>query len=212
MKKLFIYGAGGLGRDVFQIVSTKTDIEVLGFIDDFKAGNKISGIKIFNYDAVKNDYNDCFIVLAFGDPILKHKIHQKIKKDNVNYISIISKQCFVSEDARMGKGCIIYPGTIIASNVCLGDNVVISGNTSIGHDVVVSDMSFIGFNCSIGGNTKIGKNNFIGSGSHIKDELKIGDNNIIGLNSKVLKSLSSDKIYYSEVKKIVKKNNKTGVF
>lgn len=212
MKRVFIYGAGGLGRDIAQIISDIEDIKLLGFIDDYKKNDKLIDFDVFKYEYVKNKFNDFFIVIAFGDPRLRSEAYKKIKKDNIRLVTIISKNSFVASDTEIGEGCIIYPFTIIASNVKIDDNIVISGNSSIGHDSQIDSNSFIGFNCSVGGNTRIGKNNFIGSGTHIKDELKIGNSNIIGLNSKVINSLSSNNIYYNENNQIVKNNNGTGVF
>lgn len=214
MKNVFIYGAGGLGRDTLEIASKNNNISILGFIDDYKAGSIINGKKVYKYEEVKTDYDNFFIVLAFGDPLLKNKIYKKIicDNDNVKFTNIISKDSFISSTAKIGTGCIIYPGVFIGANVVINDNVIICGNSSIGHDAVINDMCSIAFNCSIGGYTTIGNTTFVGSGSHIKDELQIGNNNIIGINSNVIKTLPSNIVYYNKITSIFKDNNKSGVF
>ncbi len=212
MKNIIIYGAGGLGRDIADMILTENKANILGFIDDNKAGKKIDNFNIYNFEQVKKEFSDFYLVLAVGDPIIKSKIKSKLEPEEVKYANIVSEDAYVSKSADLGRGCVVYPEAILGANVKLGDHVLICGNTSIGHDAVVKDMSSIAFNCSIGGNTIIGRDSYVGSGTHIKDELEIGKNCIVGMNSSLLNDLSSSKIYYNKIKKTIKENKKRGIF
>jgi sugar O-acyltransferase (sialic acid O-acetyltransferase NeuD family) len=198
MKKVYVYGAGGLGRDIIELAEAELDkkeYEVAGFIDDNKATQNllILGYKVFSVASIAKD---SYIVLAFGDPLIKKKIKKKIKLFGFKSLSIISKDAFISRTANIEEGVIIYPNSVIGSNTILRKDVLICGNVSIGHDVVIEEDSSISFNSSIGGFSKIGMGVYVGSGSHIRDEIEIGNNSLVGMGSVVIKSVESKKIVF----------------
>lgn len=220
MKKLFIYGAGGLGRGVIElaeIINSKDNIwDIKGFIDDSKVikGKKINGYNVYSFEDIKNRFNsdDVEISVAIGDPYIKKNIIKNIEKLNCKVASLIHPNCYISKWNQIGKGVIIRDGCSISTNVIMHDYVIINMNCSIGHDVVINDYVTISPGSNISGNVNIGEMTYIGSGVNIRDELTIGDGAIVGIGSTVVKNIPSDVVVVGNPARVLKENIEKKVF
>jgi UDP-3-O-[3-hydroxymyristoyl] glucosamine N-acyltransferase LpxD len=67
--------------------------------------------KLFNY--MSSEWNDLYEVKVFGT-------------------SFVAPNCCISKTAKIGNGCIIFPGVYIGPNCRIGDHVIIKSNTIIG--------------------------------------------------------------------------------
>lgn len=213
MEKLFLYGAGGVARDIINLNKIEQQFEIVGIIDDYKKG-KIYEIPIYSFNEMEENFNkdQLSILITLGDPNIKKKVYEELKYNKkIKLASYISKEVLIL-NSKIGNGVIIYPNTIISSDCQIKNNVLIGANTSIGHDCLIGDFVSITFNCAIGGNTKIGNLSYIGSNSVLRDEIKIGKNCIIGMGSIITEDLENKKLYYNKQEKIIKENNLKSIF
>lgn len=213
MEKLFLYGAGGVARDIINLNKIEQQFEIVGIIDDYKKG-KIYEIPIYSFKEMNENFNkeQLSILITLGDPNIKKKVYEEFKyNEKIKLVSYISKKALIL-NSKIGNGVIIYPNTIISSDCQIKDNVLIGANTSIGHDCLIGDFVSITFNCAIGGNTKIGKLSYIGSNSVLRDEIKIGKNCIVGMGSIVTKDIEANKVFYNKSEKVKFENNLKEIF
>lgn len=214
MENIYIYGAGGVGRDLIELITAENQYNICGMVDDYNKKKEIMGVPILTLNDLRSIREKISIIISLGEPQLREKIKERITKElsNVEFVSIVSSRAFISKTAKIGKGIIIYPNSFVGSNVVIDDNCLIGANTSIGHDCEIFSNVVVTFNCSIGGKTKLKNNAYIGSGSHIRDEIEIGSNVIIGMGSIVLNNINDDSIYYNEIRKVIKKNSSERIF
>ena len=207
MEKLFLYGAGGVARDIINLNKIEQQFEIVGIIDDYKKG-KIYEIPIYSFNEMEENFNkdQLSILITLGDPNIKKKVYEELKYNKkIKLASYISKEVLIL-NSKIGNGVIIYPNTIISSDCQIKNNVLIGANTSIGHDCLIGDFVSITFNCAIG------KLSYIGSNSVLRDEIKIGKNCIIGMGSIITEDLENKKLYYNKQEKIIKENNLKSIF
>lgn len=211
-KQIFLYGAGGVARDIINLNKIEQQFEIIGIIDDYKKG-RIYEIPIYSFKEVRESFKKQLnILITLGDPTIKKKVYADFKnRENIKLISYISKKSLII-NSKIGEGVIIYPNTIISSDCQIKNNVLIGANTSIGHDCLIEDFVSITFNCAIGGNTKIEELSYVGSNSVLRDEINIGKNCIIGMGSIVTENLENEKLYYNRQEKIIKENNLKSIF
>lgn len=213
MNKIFLYGAGGVARDIINLNKIEQQFEIVGIIDDYKK-EKIYEIPIYSFEEMKENFNkeQLNILITLGDPNIKKKVYEEFKyNEKIKLASYISKKALIL-NSKIGNGVIIYPNAIISSDCQIKDNVLIGANTSIGHDCLIGDFVSITFNCAIGGNTKIGKLSYIGSNSVLRDEIKIGKNCIVGMGSIVTKDIEENKVFYNKLEKMIFENNLKEIF
>lgn len=194
MKRVYIVGAGGFGRELLwwikDINKIKPTWEIAGFLDD--DSHALDGYEC-DYRIVGSikDWkpkNDEEFALALGSPSLKRKIVEILKPKGAHFASIIHPTAMVSEFAHYGEGFIMFPYAKLSANSTVGEFVTLL-STPIGHDTVIGDYSVISGNCSVVRNVVIGKDVFLAAGVCIAQDVHIGDGAYLGLGSVVLKDV-----------------------
>lgn len=191
MKKLIIYGAGGLGREVKSMLSQCTEAyQLIGFLDDgCEAGKVVEGIKVLGgLPWLATCPQDVQVVLAMGDPKVKGEILSQIKSEwKIQYATIIHNRATIQalEFVQLGVGCVLGAGSVLTTGITVGSHVLINLNVTVGHDSVIGDCSSIMPGVSIAGEVTLGREVMIGSGADIINRIKIGDQAIIGAGSVV---------------------------
>lgn len=186
MKKLAIYGAGGLGREVAaQIVnSVKKDEgiewDLIGFFDDtMDPGVNIShfGKTLGGIDALNQWPEPLNVALAFGAPKTIRAIRAKITNPFVSFPNIIAEDFMINdtETFSIGEGNIIKGGSYVSTNVHIGNFNVLNGNIGFGHDDTVGDYNVFLPNVRVSGNVTIGDGCLFGTMSFIHQKLTVPD-------------------------------------
>jgi sugar O-acyltransferase (sialic acid O-acetyltransferase NeuD family) len=191
MQKLVIYGAGGLGREVKSMLHQSTqEFDLIGFLDDgLAAGSSIAGVPVLgNSDWLSNCPSDIQIVLAIGNPRVKHQVWQQINsKGAVKFATLIHQRSIIQDkdSVHIGMGSIIGAGVVLTTGITVHNHVLINLNVTIGHDTIVGDCCSIMPNASLAGEVQLGQRVMIGSGANIINRIKIGDDAIVGAGSVV---------------------------
>lgn len=199
MQDIVIIGAGGVGKEtawiIEQINELKPTFNILGFIDDNNGliHKNINGYKVLgNVDWLLNIDKNIGVVCAIANYKVKKSIMEKLSLKNFDYPSIISLDVYINNTNIIGKGCIIYPGVLITTNIKLGDHVIISPKCGIGHEAVIEDYCSVLWNVSISGNVKIEEGCLIGSGTTIIQNKTIGRETILGAGAVVVKDIQKN--------------------
>lgn len=203
MKKIAVYGAGGLGREIaclIRIINQKTLLwEFIGFFDDGKEigtsneyGEILGGIDELNKISFPLD-----LIVAIGKPQTVSSIVNKIKNENIDYPNLISPDVIFldRENYEMGKGNIFCSGCLLSCNVKIGNFNLFNGFIPVGHDTSIGDFNAFMPNVKISGEVSIGNRNFLGVGSIVLQKVAIGNETIIGANSLVIKKTEDGLTY-----------------
>lgn len=214
--QLYIYGAGGLANDVFELASrlnTKSQKwDDFYFIDDFNNNHLFLDKEVVSYDHAINNKKNAEIIIAIGEPALREKLYKKVKNDGFYIATLIDQSVIISENVNVGEGAIILPYVCASGNAKIGNNVVIMPQTVFGHDTVICDGAIIGAQTFIGGHTIIGENVYVASGSIISDRIQIGSDSIISLGSVVYKNVPAETIVMGNPSRVIRKNDDKRVF
>jgi sugar O-acyltransferase (sialic acid O-acetyltransferase NeuD family) len=217
--KLFIYCAGGFGKEVCDIAkrltkSNKKWDEIYFIDDDVSLGNKFYDKKLFTFEAVleKNNLNSFEVLIANGEPAIRKLIYNRLKSNKVKLATLVDNSAIVSDTAKMGEGVIVTAYCLIASSAAVENNVVINVKAIIGHDVNIGGHAVISSHVNIGGATTVGKNSYIGMGVQIKEGLNIGKDVIVGMGSVVYNDIPDGVISLGNPAKPMRKNIDRRVF
>lgn len=191
-KRTAIIGAGGLGRETFDLIRSfdpqGEQWEIQGFIDkapDERLLNDM-GSKWLGTD---DDFlgapdSDC-VVLAVGDPQIRSYLAQHYVEAGVPIASIIHPTAIVGSLTSIGVGSIVSAGAMVLNNCQIGSFVLIDRSAMVGHDCVIRDFVTLHPASVVSGGVRIGDRSRLGTCSCVLPNLKIGKSVTIGAGAVV---------------------------
>ncbi len=190
--KLFIYCAGGFGKEIadtaMRVNQSNNKWDEIYFIDDDASlGNEFYGVELFTFEAVLEKFylNSFEVVIANGEPVIRKLIYDKLMANNIKLTTIVDNSAIISDTAKIGEGVIVTAYCSISSSAVVGNNVAINTKAIVGHDVRLGEHCVVSSLVNIGGATPVGENSYIGMGAQIKEGLTIGKDVIVGMGSVV---------------------------
>ena len=193
MKKLFIYGASGHGKVVYELAKLN-GYEVLGFIDD-ASPKYILAYNSISFEHFIKTHKDCPVALGIGVCDIREKIYNKLKSHGLNIVTLIHPTTIMSSFSSVEEGSVVMAGAVINPDTKIGTGAIINTGTVVDHDCNVGNFAHIAPNSSVAGNVTIGDRSFIGIGSSIIQNIKITSDVTVGAGSVVVKDLTEAKTY-----------------
>ena len=210
--KALIYGVSSVGKSIKLILGSSSEIEVVGFIDDYKRkGSKFYGLDIIGdfSDLVKlkeQGMNSIFFGIGYTNMKLRGELFNRVKKLGFMTPNVIHPSALVDKSAKLSSGDIILAGVIIDRDVEIGDNVLFYAGCIISHDVQISNNVFFAPGVTVAGFVKVQKGSFIGAGSTIIGKISIGKYAIVGAGSVVIKDVPDNAVVAGVPARVIRYN------
>jgi len=210
--KLGIYGAGGLGREVYvlaqQINHAARRWDEIFFIDDVTQEQQVMGAKVFRYDDCPAD---CEVIIGIGEPVLREKLAHKVNAARP-LATLIHPDVFIPDNSQIGAGAIICTGNFISCNVTVGENTLIQPRACVGHDCEIGSHSVISSMVTLAGACVVGDRTFIGMNCCVKEKTRIGADAILGMGSAVFTDVTAATIVLGNPARAMRQNDSGKVF
>jgi len=180
---VYLYGAGGHGKVVLDILET-CGVEVGGFFDEdttkiverYSTSRFTGGVGLM----------DSVFIITIGNNNIRRAIVSKI---NIGFAKAIHPSSVISKNVVIKQGTVVMPGTIINTCSQIGEHCIINSGAIIEHDCVINNFVHIAPNATLCGGITIGEGSLIGAGSVILPGVQIGKWCVVGAGSVVLKNL-----------------------
>lgn len=202
MRQLVIFGAGGFGREVLQLVRDVNAAEVawecLGFVADVVPDKEttaatVGGLPLLGGIEWLRAHPQVEVVVAVGASAARWKIVQRIVAGCPNrFATLVHPRAWVGEGVEIGPGSIVCAGALLTTDICIGRHVHINIGSTIGHDAVLEDFVTLNPSVNISGNARILAGTEIGTGSVVIPKCCVGPWTIVGAGSVVIASLKEN--------------------
>lgn len=212
MRNIAIYGAGGLGKEVYLLIKELNTISkvwnFVGYYDRMyeKGYNNGYGTVIGDLEDLNNIDSDLDLVIAMGDSSIRKLVVDSIKNIKIHYPNIISNNIYWSDTSRstIGVGNIIVSNCEFSCDVSIGNFNLLNGHVLVGHDVKIGDYNSIMPKVFIAGAVNVGNGNFLGVGSIVLQRLTIGNKVHVGAGSVLVTKPKDGNTYIGNPAKIFK--------
>lgn len=216
-KRLFIYCAGGTGRDVLHLVNVLQDHDPVWneiyFIDDSCSFSVVNDTPVWTwaYYLEHRRAEDVFLA-AHGEPRVRRQIVSKLSDAGCRFEVLIAPDLRRSPYLAIDEGVMIFEGALFRDNISVGAHTYLSLRTTLGHNATVGQFCTLAPGCIVSGNVTIGNDTYVGAGTIIRDEVSIGKNCIIGMGSLVTRDIPDNVVAYGSPCRVVRENTDGIVF
>lgn len=210
--KAYIVGAGAQGRIVQDILVDIGNFADILFIDEDPKllGKRINGSKVvgdLKY-LFQQDPTQIQIHIALGNPILRLRIAEKIKRHGIPLLNVIHPSAVIMETAVLGIGNLIGANVVINSNTKIGNTTILNTAAVIEHDCVIEDGVSVSPCALISGRVKVKKGAFICSSAVILPRRVIGKYAVVAAGSVVTKNVEEKTLVMGSPAKVVERLGK----
>lgn len=194
MRRLFIIGAGGLGRELEswldRVPVSERDWRIHGYIDDSPDAlsgypsqyRVLGGVNSFQFE--KGD----LAVLALGYPPTRRAMVERLQ-DRVEFFSFIPPDTLIGKDVSFGRGVVVGLRCLFTTNIEIGDFAFINSSTNIGHDVRIGSFASLMGNVKISGKCVVEESVVIGTGATIVQGRRIREQSTVGAGAVVFRNV-----------------------
>jgi sugar O-acyltransferase (sialic acid O-acetyltransferase NeuD family) len=190
---LVIYGGGGHGKSVIDLIQSLGQYELVGVIDDaLSSDSQILGVPVLGDASVLEELIGKGIssvvnaVGGIGDLDTRIKIFQVLQEAGFDFPTVIHPTATVEPSARLSPGVQILPQAYVGTEASVGFGVIVNNGAIISHDCQIGDYSGIAPGAMLAGEVRVEDRVQIGMGVTVNLRLSIGEGSRIG-NSAVIK-------------------------
>jgi sugar O-acyltransferase (sialic acid O-acetyltransferase NeuD family) len=198
-KRVAIFGSGGCGREVLQLIRDINGLQPMwsfaGFIvnSDYVNNSIVHGFPILgDIDWLQsNPHVD--VVVAEGSSAARWRITNDIRRRCENSFAVlVHPRAWIGENVEIGSGSIICAGALITTDIKISEHVHVNIGSTIGHDALLGDFVTLNQSVNISGNVTLREGVEVGTGSVVIPRCAIGEWSIIGAGSVVTNSIKEN--------------------
>jgi sugar O-acyltransferase (sialic acid O-acetyltransferase NeuD family) len=192
--KIALIGFGSVGSQLYSTLLENNYVkEQIYVFDDHVIPDEKNNFFPFN-DYKLEKFKDLHFIPTLGylSKKLKYSILNYLTENNYTLFSFIHPTAFVSKNAKIGKGVIIYPMCNIDQGVILEDGVVMLNSSIVAHHTKIGKCTYLAPGVCISGFVEIGELCFIGTAATITNNISIGNNSTIAIGTCLTKSITEN--------------------
>ena len=208
MQKIYVYGCGGVGRELCDCFLSSDKYKFMGFIDDNSDIRECMGFQCRTLNEIITDIDPKEIraIISMGEPFVRRLVSEKLAKAGIEEITVDLSDHFNPDYSSVGDGTLLHSHSYISVNSCIGKSCFINKDALVGHDCKLGDYCVLSPRVTLGGNVCIGENSYIGTGALIRNGITIGKNVIVGMGAVVVNNIDDDCVVVGNPAKFLRKN------
>lgn len=183
---LWIVGAGGLGRETLDC-ALACDIEVAGFLDDGRAGERVRGLEVRAPQEAPE--GESFLV-GVAEPGARRRLCELLTSQGLEPAGpMVHPRAIVGPETVIGIGSVVLGGAHVSSDVRIGAHVHVNYNATVGHDARLHDYSMVHPGANISGSAVLERGATVGSNACVLQGRTVGRGAFVGAGAVLTRDL-----------------------
>lgn len=192
-RSLVVFGGGGLGRCVIEIVRASGVADLLGVVDDGLApGDDVLGVPVLGGRGALAALSQAGLrqaahaVGGIGRMAARERVARAIAEAGLSMPVLVDPSATVSASAELADGAQVHVGARVMARARVGRNVLLNTNAVISHDCVIGDHSHIAPGAVLAGDVTVGEGTLVGMAATVLLGVHVGAGCIVGNGAHLL--------------------------
>ena len=174
-EELIVVGAGGLGREVFDIAHA-AGRSVAGYLDD----NAPSLGPVDSADPQAGEY-----VVAVGDPVVRMDIVRRLTARDCRFTSVIHPTAVIGSRTTIETGTVIAAFAYVGPDARIGEHSVLNVHSLVGHDSHLGSFCVLSPFATVNGECAVEAGVFMGAHAVAGPRVRVGKRSKLAAGSVV---------------------------
>lgn len=193
-RAILIYGGGGHGKSILELIESSNVFDVVGFIDDgVPKGEIVMGVQILgnkellpklHTQGVRQAVN---AVGGIGNVRVRQVVFGRLIQAGFSFPTLVHPTACVEKSAKLSPGVQVFPLAYIGSEVEVGFGAIVNTGAIVSHECVLGDLVNISPGAVLAGGVEVGEGALIGMGATINLQVRVGAGARVG-NGATVKS------------------------
>jgi acetyltransferase EpsM len=184
---IIIYGGGGHGKTLIDMIRANKVFQIIGIVDDgVGAGQSIMDLPVLGGSEKLADLYTQGVQQAvnavggIGNISIRKKVFHILREAGFSCPAIVHPTAWIEPSAKIAEGVQVFAQAYVGSEAQVGFGCIVNTGAVVSHDCVLGDFSNVSPGALLAGGVEIGKETLIGMGATINLQVKIGPGARVG--------------------------------
>ncbi len=186
-RSLVVFGAGGLGKSIIELVRADERLEALCVVDDAPdVGDAVLGIPLAGTRAVLPALREHGTALAanavgaIGKIATRVAVYELLIEHGFTLPPLVDPRAYVAPSARLAAGAQVFAQAAICADAELGPDTIVNTGAVVSHDCSIGEHTHIAPGALLAGHVQVGARTLVGMGVTTAVGVSIGADSIVG--------------------------------
>jgi acetyltransferase EpsM len=201
---IIIYGGGGHGKTLIDLLHRLGSYPIAGVIDDrLVPGELVLDAPVLGGAVVLAELKTRGVKLAvnavggIGNIAVRIKVFEQLKAAGFTCPALVHPRAFVEPSARLAEGVQVFPHAYIGSAANIGYGVIVNTGAIVSHDCQVGDYANLSPGAILAGEVTIGPAALVGMGVTVNLQVRVGRRARIGNGATVKQDVPENGIVHA---------------
>lgn len=193
-----MFGAGGLGREMLQVLRDIAHAgraaECVAFAVDpeFDCPEHVHGVPVRrDAGAMLRADPSLSVVVALGNPAQRMRAVARLEAEaGPRFATLLHPAAWMGESVTIGAGSMVFGFTSGTSDIRIGRHVLINPGCTLAHDVVLEDFATLAPAVALAGGVHVEHGAELGIGARVSPRVSIGREAMVGAGAVVIRTVA----------------------
>ena len=201
---IIIYGGGGHGKALIDLLRLLGSYPIAGVVDDRMApGELVLDVPVLGGAAVLTELKARGVTLAvnavggIGNIAVRVKVFEQLREAGFTCPALVHPRAFVEASARLAQGVQVFPHAYVGSAANIGYGVIVNTGAIVSHDCQVGDYANLSPGAILAGEVTIGRAALVGMGVTVNLQVRVGERARLGNGATVKRDVPANGIVHA---------------
>lgn len=217
LRDIVIFGCGGFGREILQIVldqnAASPTWRVRGFLvsPDLQVADSVQGFPVYNDVRQIGSPEALEFAVGVGNPEARLKVVGNLRSESVaSFPVLVHPRAWIGAHVKLEDGVVVCAGALLTTDIKVREHSHINIGATVGHDSVIGSFSTLSPGVHVSGRVTLGDLVEIGTGACINPGLTIGSRAVIGSAAAVVRDIAEGCTAVGVPARVIKDPNRAG--